>query len=106
MSNTLLIRHLVGRCANGAERDKGRLWHAVRYDHLATLDLNGVALCGARPGPRSNGWGPFPPIRDSDQIPTLPTCAKCRQKFLAHNADVQTGIENNSTWVALRLPGL
>lgn len=65
------IRYLVGRCANGAERDKGRLWHAINKQR---------ALCGAKPGRRSAGWGPFPPIRKGE-VPERPTCKKCLRKL-------------------------
>lgn len=40
---------MMGRCADGAERDSGRLTHAVPAYSLK-------ALCGVKPGRRSAGW--------------------------------------------------
>jgi len=42
-------RYLLGRCANGAERDKGHLIHIVPEESAG-------ALCGASYGRRSAGW--------------------------------------------------
>lgn len=41
---------MSGRLANGSERDAGQLWHAVPID-------SNKAVCGAKPGRRSVGWG-------------------------------------------------
>lgn len=43
--------HKTGRCANGGERDRGAVLHAVERG----ADLE-AALCGAKPGRRSAGW--------------------------------------------------
>lgn len=62
---------LTGRCANGAQRDAGHLWHAVdtddRFPNFAT------AVCGAKPGRRSCGW--------SDYLGDHATCPKCMKKL-------------------------
>lgn len=57
---------LAGRCANGAERDHGSLWHAVR---------DGEAICGATPGRRSVGWSSY------TQIGQDATCPKCIKRL-------------------------
>jgi len=61
-------RYMLGRLANGAERDCGRLWHAVPQN-------SNRAACGAKPGRRSVGWGPF----DLSDIPAGQpiTCPRC-----------------------------
>ena len=46
---TLNAARKIGRCANGAERDKGFVYHAVSSDAWS-------ALCGAKPGRLSAGW--------------------------------------------------
>lgn len=51
-----------------AERDHGRLFHAV-------LDGQPKALCGAQPGRQSAGW--------SRAVGTAVTCARCRRKVNA-----------------------
>jgi hypothetical protein len=59
-------RRLAGRCANGAERDGGTLFHAVpagKWD----------ALCGAHPGRRSAGWSQYA----GDGV----SCPKCLRKL-------------------------
>jgi len=61
------IRRLTGRCLNGSERDRGRLFHAVDGGTW------GVALCGKKPGRLSNGFS-------SDEAPTV-TCPKCIKKL-------------------------
>ena len=57
---------LGGRCANGAERDRGSLIHAVPVQ-------SATAICGATYGCRSAGWfsEPDAPI----------TCPKCLHKL-------------------------
>ncbi len=60
--------YLSGRCANGAQRDTGRLYHAV----LDTFNPWGKALCGAKPGKRS-GCG-F--VQQPEQQITCPRCLK------------------------------
>lgn len=58
-------RQLAGRCANGAERDGGTIWHAVPATSYS-------ALCGAKPGRRSAGWS----MRLGDVV----TCERCLRK--------------------------
>lgn len=58
---------MTGRCLNGAERDRGRLIHAI-----ADNSAFGKALCGAQPGRLSNGW-------DWDE--DAPTCPRCVAKL-------------------------
>src|SRR5690348_7907481 len=62
------ILRMAGRCFNGAERDKGALWHAVPGDGGWSK-----ALCGARPGDRGNGWATYP----GDQV----TCPRCLNRL-------------------------
>ena len=59
----------IGRCANGAERGKGFVYHAV----------NGgwVALCGAQPGRLSAGWQSEP--EPFEKV----TCPRCLKKLRA-----------------------
>lgn len=56
---------LAGRCANGSERDGGTVVHAVP-------ERRSTALCGAKPGRRSAGWG--------EPLPTGITCVRCYRK--------------------------
>ena len=69
-SSDVLAMRLSGRCANGAERDSGALWHAIHNGHWA-------AMCGAKPGRRSAGW--------SSHIGTEITCRKCLRKLTANS---------------------
>jgi len=55
---------LMGRCADGAERDSGRLCHAVPAN-------TGRALCGAEVGRMSAGWAPGETV----------TCEPCARKL-------------------------
>lgn len=57
---------LAGRCADGAERGKGSLFHAVEIGKSA-------ALCGAKPGRHSAGW--------SFSNGVVLTCQKCIRKL-------------------------
>lgn len=59
---TVSARRLAGRCADGAERDGGSLFHAVKNESW-------VAICGAQPGRRSAGW--------SQHIGDVVTCSRC-----------------------------
>lgn len=61
--------YLAGKCANGAERDKGRIYHAVPAGTQ-------IALCGTQPGPRSAGWAPWNPADSADHPVTCPRCLK------------------------------
>ena len=60
-------KRLTGRCANGAERDGGKLSHLIE-------DCRNIALCGAKPGKRSNGWS----IYDETEV----TCKKCLDRLM------------------------
>lgn len=62
--NAIVFSYLAGRCANGAERDGGTLYHAVR---------GWRALCGAEPGRASAGW--------SSHLGTKATCPRCLAKL-------------------------
>lgn len=64
-------RRLAGRCADGAERDGGSLWHAVPARAWK-------ALCGAEPGRRSAGW--------SQRVGDAVTCPRCARKLAAPSA--------------------
>lgn len=79
---------LAGRCLDGAERDGGRLFHAVPVPiteddkaaprtateaHLVELANYGVALCGAKPGRQSVGWS----AHGGDEV----TCKRCLKKL-------------------------
>lgn len=59
-------RKMLGRCATGAERDKGMLYHAVPEGTGWQR-----AVCGAKPGARGNGWSGYA----GDQV----TCPRCEQ---------------------------
>lgn len=66
---------MSGTCRNGAERDSGRLSHAV------AIDANrgwARALCGARPGKRGNGW--------SEHVEREVTCVRCITRMVRLNA--------------------
>lgn len=63
---TYEARSLTGRCANGFERDRGKLVHAL----YAPAGDWGTALCGARPG-RLSGAGFGEPTGSAV------TCPKC-----------------------------
>jgi hypothetical protein len=72
----VLICRLSGRGANGAERDGGRRLHVV--PHVKGWQW-GKALCGAKPGRRSNGWDEV----DGAEQPTCPRCATRAERLLA-----------------------
>lgn len=65
----------VGRCFNGAERDRGTIVHLVPP---LPVGCNGdwftKALCGAEPGRRGNGWG---------KVNKDATCPKCLKRYAA-----------------------
>ena len=69
-------RRMTGRCANGFERDGGKLWHAVAGDVTGW----GKAACGAKPGDRSNGW--------SESKGERVTCPRCL-RIIAQSEDHQ-----------------
>jgi hypothetical protein len=69
---------LMGRCADGAERDSGTRYHAVpRGAHRA--------VCGAEPGRRSAGW--------SSHAGAAVTCARCVARLLGPHLFNPTRIE-------------
>lgn len=57
---------LTGRCANGAERDRGRRAHALPHGSY-------YALCGATYGKRSAGWSTY----DEPEV----NCPRCLKKM-------------------------
>ena len=61
------VQSLGGRCRNGAERDHGRLFHAVPIGSYQ-------ALCGAEPGRTSVGWSDWGRDRDV-------TCSRCKSRL-------------------------
>ena len=64
------VNQLAGRCANGAERDAGKLWHALPLTSRR-------AVCGTTYGRRSAGWS------DYEKVAQLVTCTKCLKKLQA-----------------------
>lgn len=70
-------RQLSGTCRDGAERDRGRLWHALAADSEAALGepCYAPAVCGAAPGlRRSAGW--LAPVAGTSPAVTCPKCLK------------------------------
>lgn len=65
----------TGRCASGAERDGGTIYHGVMKGGHPWAK----ALCGAVPGRRGNGWGTYP----GDKV----TCPKCLKKIQAETVN-------------------
>ncbi len=61
----MTARQLTGRCADGAERDHGSLFHYLEPGQWK-------ALCGAKPGRRSAGWG--------SEVREFATCPRCIAK--------------------------
>lgn len=59
---------LAGRCANGNERGRGSVIHAVPAQDGNVIEHE-RSLCGAEPGRRSAGWS----ARWSAQV----TCQRC-----------------------------
>lgn len=67
------ISQLAGRCANGAERDRGRLFHARLLSDKNRASWQ--ATCGYEPGRRSVGWSSWNP--ENRQV----TCKRCLKKM-------------------------
>jgi hypothetical protein len=67
------ISQLAGRCANGAERDRGIRFHARRLDKDCSTSW--IALCGYSPGRMSAGWS------DCKPLDRLVTCPRCKQRL-------------------------
>src|SRR5690242_14275392 len=63
------ILSMLGRLANGAEFQKGVLFHAVKFGSFK-------AMCGAKPGRRSVGWT-FDPQSHGREV----TCPRCVKKI-------------------------
>ena len=75
---------MTGMCRNGAERDGGRIFHAVP----GIVQPGGSwqkALCGAQPGIRGNGW--------NQQPGQMVTCPRCLKKLAKNHPALQ---ENRS----------
>lgn len=68
---------LTGRCANGYERGKGSVIHAVQSG-----DSSHKALCGRKHGARSAGWS----VRFGAQL----TCPRCQRAVLKLEASTTT----------------
>jgi hypothetical protein len=66
LEKKIRIKCLAGRLAHGFEGGKGNIFHGV---------VEGVAVCGAKPGRRSAGWVPFD--GDGKEI----TCPKCLRRI-------------------------
>ena len=65
-----------GRCANGYERDHGRVIHLVDQPNREDYSMR-PALCGTTPGRRSAGWS------TREQPATCPKCLKRAQALAA-----------------------
>lgn len=75
MKESFQVTWLLGRCANGSERDSGKVRHAREGRAWQ-------ALCGVNPGRRSAGWHEYmlgEPRPSLDQV----TCPKCRRALRA-----------------------
>jgi hypothetical protein len=70
MITEIRTSYLAGRCANGAERDGGTLYHAIPVGSW-------TAVCGARPGKRSAGWSESGFERQHEV-----TCPKCAKRII------------------------
>lgn len=71
---------LAGRCVSDAQRDHGRLIHAVE---MLSEPWYGRALCGAEPGRRSYGWSELGEREVQRMAPDgLPTCPRCAQRWV------------------------
>jgi len=72
-----IAARLSGQCRNGFERDAGTITHAIDGTGLRIGQVGiigyGVALCGRKPGRRSNGW--------SNIGCTAVDCPKCLKKI-------------------------
>lgn len=81
---------LAGRCADGAERDSGTLWHAIEAGES-------VALCGAEPGRQSAGW--------SEHLGTEATCKRCLSKLRRRAEAARPSVPEWATKAAKRWQG-
>jgi hypothetical protein len=78
MMGSLVGRKMTGRCANGAEKNRGTRVHMVSGPG-GSRDL---ALCRARPGRQSGGWS-------HDTYPA--TCDRCLRQQRALQARAEAG---------------
>jgi hypothetical protein len=69
-------KRLTGRCANGAERGGGHVYHAVPGGDWAT------ALCGAKPGRLSAGWDGYESREgEPHNLVKHVTCQRCLHRL-------------------------
>lgn len=78
-NSDIKVYRLTGRRSNGAEKDGGRLWHAV---------VGWRALCGREPG-RLSDWSEYPGERV--------TCPKCISA-IEKRAINQAKKDENGAW--------
>lgn len=86
----IVVRRLVGRCADGAELGGGLLWHALETGVVGlavagvvvSIGRGWVALCGARPGRHSAGWS-----QDDGPGVTCPRCLRQLARRAASNSN-------------------
>lgn len=71
MKGQIIPAVLGGKGANGNERDKGAIVHAVKNLHPTLLDLSSTAECGKQHGPRSVGF-----VARRGEAVTCPKCLK------------------------------
>lgn len=76
MKKYLILVQKLGRCANGFEKDHGRVIHGLVTENPNDSIQHGVALCGAMPGKRSVGFGQ-PYQKETKVI----TCEKCKKRI-------------------------
>lgn len=70
----------TGRCADGAQRDAGRVSHVVLTESPLQTPGWSPALCGTRPGRRlGNGWVEV----DGAEAPSCPRCARAAERRMA-----------------------
>ncbi len=88
--NQMKVRaaRLMGRCADGAERDSGRLVHALEIG-------SSKALCGAKAGRRSAGW--------SSWHVTEVTCRQCARGVRLRQAEI-VPVEHLATLAGINQP--
>lgn len=89
----LLPASLAGRCANGNERDHGRVFHAVPASaHERSFGISAYArsLCGKTHGARSAGWS-----HDTHAEITCPRCVKLARQ---HNAQPARPADLPARW--------
>jgi hypothetical protein len=72
---TTYPRALTGTARNGAERNKGRLVHAILSETAPGYPCFLTAVCGAVPGRTSAGWNEI----DAPEV----TCPKCQKRLAA-----------------------